>query len=110
MDIFSNPNWFQLPGKAKRVSTSNGRLYGVNKNNYVYHGESYRNPNWKPVNGVLKQVDLDVIMARAVNPDNYIFCANLGTDFANPKWFNVPGNVSVNIGRLYGITLKNEID
>ncbi|ORZ38240.1 hypothetical protein BCR44DRAFT_132455 [Catenaria anguillulae PL171] len=113
-NIFFNLVWDPLPGRLMHVSVSNGRLYGVSRDGKIWYGESYKVPNWRQVPGEGRMVDLDVNVACHVAlRSNNVFCAELGNDFANPQWFQVRGpqlkSVSVSIGRLYGITTRNQI-
>lgn len=115
LNIQSNPNWTLIPGGLKQISISNNKMYGVNRDNYVYYCANYRNNGaWVALSGIrLIQVALDGFnnIVVGVNSANEIFYADLNIE-SNPNWTQIPGslnNISISKGKLYGINSNNDI-
>ena len=109
-NIFSNPNWFQLPGGLKHISVSGtGAVCGTNVHDDIWCADNYRSPQWKQIPGKLKQIDLEGYAACGVNANDDIFCADY---VMNPRWEHIPGklkHITLSRGKVYGVNSSDNI-
>jgi hypothetical protein len=109
MATSSGLKWTKIDGKLINVSASNGKLYGVNRDNDIYYCSNYmkQNPIWKKLNGKLKQIEfrsygsLNALVG--VNSNNDVYYADKNIE-SNPEWQQINGTLKMNY-----VTFSNDI-
>jgi hypothetical protein len=106
------PNWRKVPGKLVYVVVYGDNLFGVNKENKLFVGNSIGNPSWKRLPGAFKQISTDGKQLCGSSTDDEVLCANENIR-TTPNWRLVTGrtlkNVIVANGALYGTDSNDDV-
>ena len=115
-DNLTGSDWKKLPGSLKHVSVSDGKLYGVNKNNNIWYSPNTKG-EWKHIpngdTGGLEQVDINGTTVCGVNSSDKLYCKDnlTGSDWKEVSSGDAGGlkQVSISGGNLYGVNKDNNI-
>ncbi|KAJ0411163.1 hypothetical protein ATCC90586_005020 [Pythium insidiosum] len=106
-----DPQWRQLPGSLKQITSDNKQVCGVNANDDIWCANAAirTNPNWRQVPGKLSFVKLLNGRLVGTNSNGDIFT---GRSSGDPAWKQLGGKlrqVSFDGGRLCGTNSDNDV-